>query len=114
MEGKEKFKIFVKEHPSLIGYVQSGEMTWQKFYEMYDMYGEDNNVWGKYFNNNISDVTSGLGLFELLKNADLDSIQTGINSMQRVISLFQDMAARDNKDTSQDIKPRPIYKHFED
>ena len=45
MDTKEKFKIFVKKNPILIKYVQNGSMTWQKFYEIYDMYGEDNNAW---------------------------------------------------------------------
>lgn len=113
MEGKEKFKSFVKNHPSLLEYVQNGDMTWQKFYEMYDMYGENESVWEKYLNHS-SQRVSNLGVFDLLKNVDLDSIQTGINSMQRVISLFQDMAIKNNKDSNQDVKPRPIYKHFED
>lgn len=113
MENKEKFKNFVKVHPSLLNYVQNGDMTWQKFYEMYDMYGEDDNIWNKYLNNGFQNA-SNLGIFDLLKNVDLDSIQTGINSMQRVISLFQDMTVKNNKDSNQEVKPRPIYKHFED
>ena len=52
MSNKEEFKLFVKSHPELIRYVKNGEMTWQKFYETYSLYGKENDVWNKYFNNN--------------------------------------------------------------
>ena len=42
---QEEFKNFVRTKPELIKYVQNGKMTWQKFYEMYDLYGEDNIVY---------------------------------------------------------------------
>ena len=45
---KEEFKEFVKKNPKLITYVKNNEMTWQKFYEMYDLYGESNDVWNEY------------------------------------------------------------------
>ena len=49
MSNKEEFKLFVKSHPELISFVKNGEMTWQKFYETYSLYGKDDNVWNKYF-----------------------------------------------------------------
>ena len=42
MSKKEEFKTFIKNNPGFIKYVNNGEMTWQKFYEMYDLYGEEN------------------------------------------------------------------------
>ena len=38
--GKEEFKGFVKENPSLLKYVQNGSKSWQDFYEIYDIYGD--------------------------------------------------------------------------
>ena len=49
---KEEFKNFVRKKPELIKYVNNGSMTWQKFYETYSLYGKENDVWNKYFNNN--------------------------------------------------------------
>ena len=46
---QEEFKNFVRTKPELIKYVQNGEMTWQKFYELYDLYGTDESFWNKYF-----------------------------------------------------------------
>ena len=113
VDTKEKFKIFVKKNPILIKYVQNGSMTWQKFYEIYDMYGEDNNAWKEYLNTSGNNNSS---FFDYIKNIDIDSIQSGVNSMQRVISLFQEMSSKNvNKNTNnEEYKPRPIYKHFED
>ena len=58
MKSKEEFKSFVRKHPELIKYVKSGEMNWQKFYELYNLYDEDNSAWGEYFNNNRTENTS--------------------------------------------------------
>ena len=41
------FKSFVRERPSLANYVNKNEMTWQKFYEMYELYGANNSIWDK-------------------------------------------------------------------
>ena len=49
---KEEFKEFVKKNPRLITYVKNNEMTWQKFYEMYDLYGETNDIWNEYIIDN--------------------------------------------------------------
>ena len=49
MNKKEAFKSFAALHPELVSYVKSGEMTWQKFYEIYDIYGESNEAWKEYF-----------------------------------------------------------------
>lgn len=108
MNKKEDFKMFVRNHPSLAKHVNNGSMTWQKFYEMYDMYGESNSVWDDYLN-----VSTSSGLFDFVKNMDFDTIQTGVNSVQRVISLLQEMVDKKNT-TEETYTPRPLYKHFED
>ena len=130
---KEEFKQFVKKNPKLIKYVKNNEMTWQKFYEMYDLYGNDESVWKDYIgasekkiiqNNNIETSTkagiSGLTLSEVVnwfKNVDLDGLQEGIGNVQRVLGVVQDFSKKDNNQTNsakQTYKPRPLYKHFED
>lgn len=122
---KEEFKEFVKKNPKLIKYVKSNEMTWQKFYEMYDLYGEDNNAWKEYLETNTQQVKNtvksgitGLTLSEVVnwfKNVDLDGLQEGIGNVQRVLGVVQDFSKKDkNSETKKEYKPRPLYKHFED
>ena len=115
METKEKFKDFVKENPRLLKFVKSGEMSWQKFYEMYDMYGDKEEVWQDYLkeqptNNRTASTIESAGMagsigeiMNFIKNIDLDSVQNGVNSLQRVLGVLQE-----------EYKPRPLYKHFED
>ena len=40
MDKKEEFKTFIKDKEFLIDKVNNGETTWQKLYEIYDLYGE--------------------------------------------------------------------------
>lgn len=114
---KDEFKEFVKKNPKLLQYVKNGTMSWQKFYEMYDMYGPDNDVWNEYLSSDTSSVASSkaaLGLFDFVKNLDFDSIQSGVNSVQRVLSLLQDMSNKNNNSDNTNYTTRPLYKHFED
>lgn len=114
------FKNFVRKNPTLLKYVRDGSMTWQKFYEMYDLYGEKEEVWSNYISLPKSEnvVPQALGVTDILtwlKTADLSKVEEGINSVQRVIGVLQELGPNkvaDSKTTS--YKPRPLYKHFED
>lgn len=120
---KEEFKSFVRKNPSLIKYVNNNSMTWQKFYEMYDMYGESNDIWNNYLNttsNNIvktntlsSSENAFRELINTVKTINLEKVQKGINSLQKTISLVQELGSSNNT-TPKEYERRPIYKHFED
>lgn len=126
MANIEEFKGFVKKNPRLIKYTKSGEMNWQKFYELYDLYGEDAETWKPYLNQEEREVAGATGALAgmtsfsdfmgLLKNMDLDSIQNGVASIQRVLSVIGDLSSKENNSTEKktEYKPRPLYKHFED
>lgn len=123
MADKEAFKGFVSKNPRLLTYVKKGDMTWQKFYEIYDLYGESDDAWKSYLTpaveTNIKEGVTGFGVGEIvswLKNINLDSLQEGVNSLQRVVGVLQDLGGKEGSesDTKEEYKPRPIYKHFED
>lgn len=109
MSTKDSFKEFVKKNPSLSNYVNNGSMTWQKFYEMFDLYGENSSVWDKY----LSTSTSSFELINWLKNIDVDTVQENINSVRRVLSVLQDLGKSEDMEVSS-YQPRPLYRHFED
>lgn len=124
MAKKDEFKEFVRKNPKLISYVKKGEMDWQKFYVIYDLYGEEESAWNDYLSKEetvkaaATGVASGLGFSDIInfiKNIDLDSVQEGVNSVQRVLGVFQDFNNKDNNTPKkEEYKPRPLYKHFED
>jgi hypothetical protein len=120
----DSFKMFVRKNPNLIKYVNNNEMTWQKFYEMYDLYGEDKSIWDKYvkeeekptINTKHNNKNSFNEVINMVKNMDVDKVQEGITSLQKALSLFGDLVVSKNNPTSSNnnYTPRPVYKRFED
>ncbi len=116
---KEAFKSFVKENPRLMRYVKNNDMTWQKFYEMYDMYGSDSEVWDEYLKdtevtNNTTKSANFSDMVNYLKNINLDSVQESINSIQRVLGVVGDLTATSAASNKNTYEPKPLYKHFDD
>ena len=87
MDNINEFKSFVKKHPNLNSYVTDGQMTWQKFYEMYDMYGEDSEVWQSYKTKERK-TTSLTDIVNMAKNVDVDKLQDGIGSLQKALTIL--------------------------
>jgi len=119
MSKKDDFKGFVKNHPELVNYIKSKEMTWQDFYNIYDIYGNDNSAWDKYFNKENNKTTvAGLGeLTNLVKNINMDNIQKHIKTAQKAISVIQELTGKSAPSTASNIiskTPRPLNKFFED
>ena len=118
---KEEFKVFVRTKPELVSYVSSGEMTWQKFYEIWNLYGNDEKVWEKYKEKNIneskktSDSFSFSSLMDSVKKIDMNSVQKGINSMQKAIELLQGLTiGKASSNAASTYQPRQVFKKFED
>lgn len=119
----ELFKEFVKKNPSLLKHVNDKSMTWQSFFELYDLYGETDSVWDQYITRseeiNVANaaIPAGLGIadiFNWFKGMDLDAMQEGLNSVSRVLGVLQDLGGKESTVSKPEYKPRPLYKHFED
>lgn len=118
---KDSFKLFVRKHPELIKYVNTNQMTWQKFYDMYVLYGEeDNEAWKDYFKTT-SSATSSLkkefklnDIIQYIKNVDMESVQKGISGIEKAISFIQDLGLVKKPVSYNNYEPRPMYKRFED
>lgn len=121
---KETFKSFVGRNPSLISYVNKGEMTWQKFYEMYDLYGENNNVWKKYkeegdthseSSSTLLGDTSLKEIFNTLKKVDLETVRRGVDGLSKAVNLLQDFSSnKQTNNSTSSYERRPMYRYFED
>ncbi len=114
MSKKEEFKEFVKMHPELVTYVKDKKNTWQDFYEIYDMYGDDDNVWNKYKEDDRSMPLAELS--NIVKNINMDNIQKYINNAQKAISVIQELTSKSSTNVVNSIpkSPRPINKFFGD
>lgn len=123
---KEKFKDFARLHPSLATSVNNNKVTWQKLYEMYDIYGEKSSVWDDFLepvrstvqesvNTSAKDVTLS-DFMNTIKNVDLETVQKGIANIQKTIGLLQDMGlgSASKAVTPPAYEPRPMYRYFED
>ena len=120
---KESFKQFAKQHPEFIKYINNGEMTWQKFYELYDMYGDNSDIWNKYGSvpeireNNTSNLlgdTSLKDIFNVVKQIDLDTVKKGVDGLQKAVGLIQDITGNKSSNNQANYQRRPMYKYFED
>lgn len=116
---KELFKKFVRIHPELGNHVMDNKTSWQKLYELYEMYGEESDVWDKYLvRHQVEKVkeneSSSFGdLINMIRNVDLESVQKGVSNLQKTIGLLQDIGIGSKASTST-YEPRPMYRYFDD
>lgn len=115
---KELFKQFVRRNPELGNSVMNNTTSWQKLYELYEMYGEESSVWDKYIVRNLVTTPAPTestfsDLLSMIKNVDLESVQKGVNSLQKTIGLLQDIGLGSSRKEPV-YEPRPLYQRFDD
>ena len=117
----DNFKSFVRRNPNLITYVREKNTSWQEFYELYDLYGEDSTIWNKYLNKEERGAKESSNnnplnnILTMAKNIDADKLQDGLSSIQKAVDLFGGLLVKDKgTSTKSDYLPRPVYKRFDD
>ena len=113
---KETFKSFARLHPELAESVLKDKITWQKLYEVYDIYGENSSVWNKYFTKEISSDSKIGDIVDTIKKIDMKTVQNSIESMQKAVALLEGLALNNTKTNvpKETYEKRPMYKYFED
>jgi len=118
MNKKEEFKNFARLHPELVTFIKNGDMSWQKFYEIYDIYGEDATAWKNYFATSSSSVDTVTAFTDKIKNIDMNSIQEHIKTAQKALNLVSELTGKSEVTSpltaSVPKVPRPINQFFED
>ena len=112
----ESFKSFVRSKPNLASYVENNTMSWQKFYEIYELYGDNSSVWDKYSTSKESVITLK-DMFDSIKNIDMTEVQKSITSLQKGIGYLEGLLAKDENNIpvrKSSYEARPIYRYFDD
>ena len=120
----DSFKEFVRNNNYLISYIKNGNKSWQDLYEMYDLYGDDEDAWNKFLNEDNTNVNTRNSntrssnyiedIVRIVKNVDMDKVQEGIGSLQKTLGLFGDLFANKGSNNTKEYNPRPLYRRFED
>ena len=113
MNKLDEFKIFIKNNPNFANHIKDNSMTWQKFYELYDMYGEDSSIWDEYKKEKNKSPTIS-DIINLAKTIDMNKLQDGVNSLSKAVGLFSDLFSSKSEIPTSTYKPRAVYKRFED
>ena len=114
MDKKSEFKSFVSKHPEFVTYVKNNNTSWQDLYEIYDIYGENSEVWDKYLTDTSATSTASIGeLKNILKNVNMDNVQKHINNAQKAVNLIQELTKKSVPDVITKT-PRAITKFFGD
>lgn len=120
MSKKEEFKEFIRTKPELVEYIKNKEMTLQSFYEIYDVYGNDDKAWEPYVRKNITEsnnITTSK-LTDIVKNINIDEIQKHINTAQKALGVVEDLTSKGSSTIGNVLKgplqSRPLNKFFED
>lgn len=97
MSKKEEFKSFASKNKHLARLVQEGKTTWQKLFETYDIYGEDNEIWNNYTKEETKESKSSYTsegvktILSNLKNIDMDKLEENIGSLQKALGFLEEI-----------------------
>lgn len=95
MDKKEEFKRFIKDKEFLIDKVNQGETSWQKLYEIYDLYGEDASI----FKESIKDENKENKTNNLLKafeDIDVNKINENLEGVRKILAVLGEFTRKDD------------------
>ncbi len=100
---KDNFKEFASRNKYLASSVTSGKTSWQKLFELYDIYGEESDVWNEFKNirkvkeeTKLSDTVKSV--VDNIKNIDVDKLEENIGSLQKALGFLEEIMVSKDKD----------------
>ena len=95
MSKLDEFKIFIKDKKFLIDKVHNNEISWQKLYETYDIYGPEHEIFKeKIVTPKPSSLLTKDGLasaLSVIKNVDLEKVSSGLENVKKVVGAIQEI-----------------------
>ncbi len=116
MSKKDEFKEFIRSKPELVEYIKNKDMTMQGFFEIFDVYGPDENAWKPYIRSEIT-KNKETNFSDIVKNINIDNLQKHINTAQKALGVVEDLTTKSSNVTNIAKGPltsRPLNKFFED
>ena len=105
MDKLDKFKEFIKDKEYLVDKVNNGETSWQKLYEVYDLYGEDASIFKK--SDEVKEETNGdnrmKNLLKAFEGVDMNKINENLDGVKKVLAVLGEFTKKD------DSKPKRTF-----
>ncbi len=119
MDKKAEFKAFARSHPELLKNINAGNATWQKYYEIYDIYGPSESAWEPYLHTERSSKFDFNTLGNIIKKVDINNIEKHINNAQKALGFIESFTAGKAADVAKNTKtvvkkPNNLNNFFED
>ena len=103
MSKLEEFKLFIKNNSYLINRVHNKEITWQKLYETYDIYGPTHELFKENIINKTPSIFTKDGMTNAInafKNVDLEKVSNGLDNVKKVVGAIQEITKTDSSEVS--------------
>lgn len=94
MDKKEEFKKFANKNKYLASLVNEGKSTWQKLYETFDIYGEDDDIWNTFKSVKEKKLESKLSIknvIDNIKKIDVDKLEENIGSLEKALGFLESL-----------------------
>ncbi len=87
----DDFKLFIRNNPKIYKSVINKKTTWQELYEMYDIYGENSDIWDEYIN--YEDSFNIKTIIKNLRSINSETLETNIDNLQRATKFLEDVTS---------------------
>lgn len=109
----DDFKLFVSKKPDLVDYVKKKNISWQNLFEIYDLYGEKDDIWNKYTISETSTL-SIKNILNTIKNININSLEENINSISKAVGLVDELTKKEEVSKKDNITEEKIERLYDE